>query len=150
MKLNTRHFGEIEINEEKIIYFDEGIPSFEYIKRFIIISNPNPQIPFQWLQAVDDPNIAFVIANPFLFNEKYEFDIPDKIKKQLNIQNPKEVEVYSIAVVPDDIQNMTINLQAPIIINTSNNKAKQIILDNEKYPIRYYLFKPLNVYGGEK
>ena len=65
MKLKTKHFGEIEIDESKIIHFPTGIIAFEEQKRFFIIDNPDENIPFSWLQSVDDPDLAFVIINPF-------------------------------------------------------------------------------------
>ncbi|SKC55893.1 flagellar assembly protein FliW [Maledivibacter halophilus] len=140
MKLNTRHFGEIQIDESKIIHFNEGLLGFEKIKKYAVINNPDPEVPFCWLQSVDKPDLAFVIANPFLFINNYEFDIPDKIVKELELKDHKELIIYSIAVVPESIEEMTLNLRGPIIINWENKRAKQIVLESNKYPLKYKIF----------
>ena len=149
MILDTKHFGKIEIDESQIITFEKGLLGFESIKRYIFIRNENEDIPFHWLQAVDKPEPAFVITIPFLFKENYEFDIPKKIIEQLEIEKKDDIVVYSIAVVPDDIQKTTINLQGPLIINTNNKKGKQIILDREDYGLKYCIFKE-TVYAMQK
>ncbi len=141
MILNTRHFGKIEIDSEQILTFEDGLLGFESIRRYILIQNPDKEIPFHWLQAVDDPDLAFVVTIPFLFKEDYAFDIPDKVIKQLEIKNQEDVVVYSIAVVPEDIKKMTINLQGPLIINGKNKKGKQIVLDDNTYSLKYRIFQ---------
>jgi len=141
MILNTRHFGKIEIDPEQILTFEEGLLGFESIRRYVLIPNPDKEVPFHWLQAVDDPDLAFVVTIPFLFKEDYEFDIPDKVIKQLEIEKQEDVVVYSIAVVPEDIRKMTINLQGPLIINGKNKKGKQIVLDDNTYSLKYRIFQ---------
>jgi len=143
MKLNTKHFGEIEINEENIISFPEGIPAFENVKRYVMIENPNPELPFNWLQGVDEPSLAFVIVNPFLFKEDYEFDIPQTTIDALSIEGQQDIFICCIVTVPQNVAETTMNLKAPIIINNKNNKGKQIVLDSEKYEIKYKVFKKL-------
>lgn len=143
MILNTRHFGEIEIDENNIIDFPNGILAFEDIKKYIVINNPNDDIPFQWLQSVDNPDLAFVIANPYLFVKEYEFDIPEKVINKLKIENPKDIMIYSIAVVPEELKDMTINLKAPIVININKKLGKQIVLENDKFQLKYKIFKEI-------
>ena len=75
MKIDTRNFGKIEIEEEKVISFPDGIPGFQDEKRFVIINNPDKENPFQWLQSVNNPNLAFVIINPFFIKPNYDLDI---------------------------------------------------------------------------
>lgn len=142
MILNTKHFGEIEIKDDRIITFEEGLLGFEDIKRYTIILNPEDNIPFHWLQSVDEPNLAFVITNPFLFKEDYSFDIPDKVVDQLEIKDKEDVAVFSIAVVPENMEEMTINLRGPIIINSEQQKGKQIVLEGAEIPLKYHIFKP--------
>ncbi len=147
MKLKTRHFGEIEINEEDILVFDDGILGFEDSKKYIIINNPDPKVPFMWLQGVDEPELAFVITDPFLFVKDLEFDIPDRTVEELAAEKPQDIVVYSIAVVPEDIKEMTINLKGPIVINGINKKAKQIVLENDKYSLKHKIFSDLEKTG---
>jgi len=143
MLLNTKHFGEIEIEEDKIIMFQDGLLGFEDIKKYTIILNSDKDVPFHWLQAVDEPNLAFVITNPFLFKQDYSFDIPDKILEQLEILEKQDVAVFSIAVVPEEMEKMTINLRGPLVINVEKQKGKQLVLDGEGYDLKYYIFQLL-------
>lgn len=141
MLLNTRHFGEIEIDENNIIQFDEGLLGFEYVKQYIIVENPDPELPFHWLQAVDEPWLAFVITSPFLFKPDYAFDIPDRIAQQLELERSEDVTVYSIAVVPENIQNMTINLSGPVLINMEKKKGRQVVIESNEYPTKFFIFQ---------
>ena len=140
MKLDTKHFGEIEIDEEKIISFPEGIPGFEDQKRFVIINNHDSENPFDWLQAVDKGNLSFVVINPFLVKPDYDFVLSQSVEEKLKIENEKDVAVYTIAVIPEDIKKITINLLGPVIINVKEKLGKQIILNDERYSTKYYIF----------
>lgn len=143
MIINTMHFGEVEIDEKTIINFEEGLPGFDNIKRFVILSNIEDDTPFRWLQAVDCEHPAFAVISPFEINEGYEFDIDKTTEEILEIKNPSEVAVYSIVVIPEDITKMTANLKAPLIINTANNKGRQMIMDNSPYEVRHYILDEL-------
>ncbi len=147
MKLNTRHFGEIEINENEIIYFPYGLLAFENVKKYILINNPDPSIPFQWLQSVDEPELAFVVTNPFLFVQDYEFDIPEKVINKLEIEKQEDIMIYSIAVVPEDIKDITINLRGPIILNVLIKRGMQIVLDNDEYSLKHKIFEDIKKTG---
>lgn len=141
MKLNTKNFGELEIDEEKIITFPEGLPGFEGEKQFIIINNEDEENPFQWLQSVSNPELAFVIINPFLVFSDYDINIPRIVQDKLNIEDEKDIAVYSIVVVPKDLKKMTANLLGPIIINVNERLGKQVILDDSRYTTKHYIFQ---------
>jgi len=137
--IKTRNFGEVEVKKEKIIYFDYGVIAFEEMKRFFIIESGQEDLPFCWLQSVDAGDLAFVLLNPFLFKPDYEFEIPEGVIKELAIEEKEDVAVFSIVVVPEDINKITANLLAPVIINTKNLKGKQIILNDKKYTTKHYI-----------
>ncbi|MDK2800252.1 MAG: flagellar assembly factor FliW [Clostridiales bacterium] len=149
MQLNTRHFGLIEIDENKIIDFPEGIPGFQDIKKFVILSSDDKGSPFQWLQAVDNPDLAFVVIDPRFFRPEYVVDVNDAEIEILNIQDPTNVLIYAIVVVPEDISKMTANLKAPVLINTENNRGKQIVMDKDDYKVKHYIMEELKKSGGE-
>lgn len=141
MKLITKHFGEIEINEDGIIIFEDGIPGFGHVKKYVMIKNPNPELPFNWLQGVDEPNLVFVIVNPFLFKEDYEFDIPQGTIEDLCIESVEDILICCLVTVPENIADTTMNLKAPLIINTKSKKGKQLVLETDEYEIKYKIFK---------
>ncbi|MEJ8552654.1 flagellar assembly protein FliW [Tepidibacter sp. Z1-5] len=137
MKLSTKYFGEIDIDDSEIINFEGGMPGFEYLTKFIIIREEGSAIDY--LQSIKE-DITFPIINPFLVNKEYEFKIPDNTIKKLDIEKQEDVEVYTIVVIPENIKEMRTNLQGPIIINNKSKKGKQLILD-ERYPLRYMIFE---------
>jgi len=143
MLLKTRHFGEIEVDDEKIITFDAGLPGFEELKDFLIIEGSDDTSPFKWLQCVSDPQIAFAIANPFMIVRDYDFEISDEDAARLGIEKGEDIAVYAIVVVPENPERMTMNLKAPLIINSRNRKGAQIILDTDKYTVRHYILDEL-------
>ncbi|NMB34484.1 MAG: flagellar assembly protein FliW [Clostridium sp.] len=143
MLLKTKHFAEIEIDEEKIIHFDEGILGFEGVKRYAVLYEGCENSPFRWLQGVDDGQLAFAVADPFMIFDDYDIELPDEAVKALEIQNPQEVMLLSILVVPEDISQISINLKAPVVINTKNRQGMQVVLDTDRYSVRHYIVEEL-------
>ena len=143
MVLQTRYFGELEIGESDMFHFRHGVPGFEEVKRFILIDNEQEGSPFKWLQGVDEPKPAFVIIDPFAIRKDYEVKLDDEVLRELDINEAGTVSVYCIVVVPDDISKMTVNLQAPLIINTASHKGRQLILDTDRYGVRHYILEEL-------
>ncbi len=143
MLIKTKHFGEIEVDQEKILVFEEGLPGFENVKKFVLLDTDDPESPFKWLQSIDNPELAFAIVNPFMICRSYDFEIDDNAVEALGIRKAEDVVVYSIVVVPEDISKMTMNLKAPLIINARNNKGMQIVLDTDKYGVRHYILEEL-------
>ncbi len=143
MRLKTKHFDEIEIDEEKIIYFKDGIPGFEEIKKYIVLFDGDENSPFRWLQAVDDGQLAFAVADPFMIVNDYDIEIPQEVVDVLEIQSPVDVMILSILVVPEDLSKISMNLKAPIVINTKNKMGMQVVLDTDRYSVRHYIVEEL-------
>jgi flagellar assembly factor FliW len=148
MELTTKHFGLIEIDEKGIISFPEGIPGFEDVKKFVLLGNASQDNPFQWLQSVDKPDLAFIIIDPKVFRPDYIVDVDDNKVEILEINHIEKVLVYAIVVIPEDVRKMTANLAAPVLINTMNNLGKQVTLEKGNYMIRHYILDELERMGG--
>lgn len=144
MKIKTKYHGEITIDERQIIHFENGLPGFLEEKQFVILPLTDNQI-YLILQSIQTPEIAFVITNPFFFYKDYEFKLEDGVVEQLGIKEPGDVQVLNILTIHDPFEKTTINLQAPIIINTKNNRAKQVILNYDHYTTREPLFQKTEV-----
>lgn len=136
MIINTGYFGEIDIDESEILHMEEGMLGFELLKDYALIKDE--EIFLEWLQSTEE-EIAFAVADPYLITKDYEFEIPEKVLEKLDIQSPEEVAVRTVVIIPEDIQKIRTNLQAPIIINKKNKTAMQIILD-DSYPMRYEFY----------
>ncbi|WP_058485991.1 flagellar assembly protein FliW [Defluviitalea phaphyphila] len=144
MRLKTKNFGEIEINEEKIITFEDGIPGFENYKKYLLITDKeDKESPFCWLQSVEDGDLAFALINPYSFCPDYSPNIEEKQIKKLGEIKEGSYIIYSIVVIPEDIKSMTANLKAPIIINIETKKAMQVICENEEYKIKHSVYDEL-------
>ena len=127
MKINTNYFGELEVDENEILEFEKGMLGFEELKKFVIIKDS--EIFIEWLQSIEDTT-SFAIMDPFVADNNYSFELPDKIMEQLDIKSKEDVMIRTVVIIPEDITKIRTNLQAPIIINAKLKKAMQIILDD--------------------
>lgn len=140
MKFDTTRFGEIEIENEDIIVFSEGLPGFEEEKQFVLIPYDQSS-PFFFLQSVQAKELAFLLISPFDFCAEYSFELDDGIVDELEIAAENDIVVYSIVTMHgSEIKKMTANLLAPVVINIKNKKARQVVLDNTKFTTRYNIF----------
>ena len=135
MKISTSRFGKIEINKDEIITFEDGLLGFEYYHSYIIL-NTDENSPFRWLQCVDDGNLAFVIVEPLSFMFEYDLEISDSDAERIDLKKAEDAVLYVIVSIPENPQDMTANLQGPIVVNASNRKARQVISNNSKHSIK--------------
>ncbi len=125
MKINTRQFGEIDFNPEIMINFNSGIFGFENLKNYLLIKAEDDF--FYWLNSVEEPEIAFPMIGVRVIDDKYPLE--------------NDNEAFGIVTMNPDILKISINLKAPVYINQTNKTGFQKILDTEKYPVNYNLFK---------
>ncbi|WP_164668084.1 flagellar assembly protein FliW [Virgibacillus doumboii] len=132
MIIQTKYLGEMEIEESNAIKFPSGLPGFIDETDFVLLGLPGNPI-FKVLQSTRTPNLAFIAANPYHFYEDYVIDLDDSIIENLQIRNDKEVVVLTIVTLKDPFENSTMNLKAPIIINSQKQRGKQYILNVDHY-----------------
>ena len=137
MLINTKFLGEVEIKESEIVSFNQGLPGFPEYKQFILLSL-DADLPLALLQSTEEATIGFVIAFPFAFKQDYTFELSEEDKEDLHIEKEEEVLTYSIVTLQETFADSTINLLAPVIINTNKKLGKQIVLqDSKAYPLRF-------------
>lgn len=140
MLVDTKHFGKIEVDKEHVNTFDEGIFGFSEYHKFTIIHENDI---FCWLQSIEDKDIVLpMICTPLVFPD-YAPEVNDEMILRIGDLKEEDLLLYTIIVVPTDIEKMTTNLKAPIIINTKTKKGIQVILDSDKYEIKHNLYEPL-------
>lgn len=128
--VETSRFGTIEVEESSIIEFVSPILGFDHVKKYVLLDHAENS-PFKWLQAIDDPTLAFVTTNPKFFGIPYEFALPTEAAAQLQVAQAEDVVVLTIVNVPaDNPAKMTANLLAPVVINQQNFKAAQVVLQD--------------------
>ena len=140
MELETTFHGTRGFREEDIIYFKKGIPGFENLKKYIIFDVEDNEV-FSVLQSIEDKDIGIIVVSPFSWIKDYEFNIDKETEERLNITSPEDVLVLNTVTLGSKLENITINLRAPLIINTKNKSGEQLILSEEKYAIKHPLFK---------
>jgi flagellar assembly factor FliW len=136
--VQTVNFGSLEIPENKILTFKEGLPGFPQIHRFTIIELDELK-PFKYLQSLDEPPISLFIINPFLLDPNYEFRLTDPDMEDVHSTNSAELAVYAVATIPEDPNGATINFMAPLVINNKERCGKQVILHESKYSVQHPL-----------
>jgi flagellar assembly factor FliW len=139
MRISTKFFGELEVQDKDVITFRDGIPGFKEHIRYALIHDMDSD--FSYLQSVDDKSVCFIIVPPAVIVGNYDIEISEAAVEELNIDNEEDISLYTILTVPEDISSMTTNLKAPIIINRRNNKGKQEILDDDRYEIKHKVIK---------
>lgn len=146
MKIQTKYHGEVEISEQEIWEFPNGIPGFLDEKQFVILNFPENDV-FYILQSITNPSLGFVITNPFAFFKDYDFKIDESSIDQLELESEADVLVQVILTVQDPFESTTANLQAPLIMNIRNRKAKQLILTETSYKTKHAIM-PAKVQKG--
>ena len=141
MKISTTRFGEIDAAEEKIITMPAGMPGFSDRKRYVIFDREEAY-PLYWYQSVDDPSLAFIIINPYLFKPDYLVNMESVLKEMSWEGAGKEaLKVYVVVNASNKTpEEITANLLGPIIINTQSNEAVQVVLYNSLYTHKYPIF----------
>ena len=139
-KVITSRFGEIEVDEKKVVQFKDGIPAFEDEHEFVILPYEE-ESPYYFMQSLKSPDLAFLLTIPFLFFQDYTFEVDDATIKELDIKNQEDVFYYAMVTIPNgSIRYMTANLVAPIILNAATMKAKQVVLEKSNYTTKHRLF----------
>lgn len=139
MIINTSYFGEINIDDKEIIYFEQGLPGFSDESEFVLLSFDQP-LAFQVLQSVKTESLAFIVVFPFDFKHDYKVDLNDQIIEQLKIQLEDDVLVLSIVTLKEQLEASTTNLQAPVVINRHARLGKQYIIHQSEYTTKEHIF----------
>jgi flagellar assembly factor FliW len=132
MRINTSRFGEIEVEDESVVYMAEGMLGFTEYRKFVLIRH-NEGSPFLWYQAVEEPNLAFVIVDPFTFFPDYEVLLSREDLDALQATELGNLAVFSVVVIPENPEDMTANLRGPVLINVEKKTARQVVLNDERY-----------------
>lgn len=142
MLIETKYSGELEIDENSIVTFEQGIPSFETETRFILLPFSSEPSPFYVLQSVETPGLALVVMTPFSFFPDYEVKLSDQTLEDLQIEDEKDVALLVVLTLKDTLETSTANLRGPVVINSKKQLGKQIALSQPDLHTRHAL-KPV-------
>jgi flagellar assembly factor FliW len=141
MEITTKLFGRVEFSGDSVIVLEEGLIGISEKKRFLLIEKED-FLPFSYLQSIDDPNLVLIVINPFMVEKSYQFYIHEDDLKAIDVQSPEDFQLLSVVIFAPRLEDIKVNLKAPVIINIHNKKAKQVILLNEDYSVSEPLIKP--------
>lgn len=146
MEVRTKLFGDIVVEEEKIIHFEKGIIGFPDMRDFTLLydSSEEGDRSISWLQSVEEAALALPVVNPLLFHEGYSPVIEDEFLKPLGSCGDEDLLAFVTLTVPTDIEKMSVNLRAPIIINANTRKACQIIVETGDWPVKYPVYEKIS------
>ncbi|MFB6356449.1 MAG: flagellar assembly protein FliW [bacterium] len=148
MKIDSKPYGEIEVDSSKIVNIEGGLFGFEDHEEFVIIGKKEEQ-PFEWLQAVDDSTLAFVMVQPLVVRPNYELSLLQEDLYSIGAESTDDIIPYLLLVVPDDPQEMTANLKGPVIINQENLQGKQVINQIDEYGVRHKVLQEMEESGSD-
>lgn len=139
MILRNKVLGEIEVKDDAVLYLPDGLLGFEDLKRFILLEVEEFQ-PFMWLLSVEEPNLGFAVSDPRLFfPERYDLPMSDADRDTLDLQPGDTISVFVVVSVADGGRRITANLKGPVVLNTRNRLAKQVVVYSPSYSVRQQL-----------
>jgi flagellar assembly factor FliW len=149
MEINSKLFGKIEYTDENIINFEEGLIGISDKQHFILVEKDDFK-PFSYLQSVDEGSFVLVVINPLMVESDYKFDIyrDDLYSVGLTNNDPESFSLMAIVILAPKLENITVNLKAPVLINIHTKQAKQVILQNDDYGVEEPLLRPTTPVSG--
>jgi len=143
MNITTKLFGEIEIDESKKITFPQGIIGFPELRDFLLIHDSESDGGIRWMQSIQEPAFALPVIDPLAICPDYNPSIEDELLKPLGAVEEENTLVLVTITVPHEIEKMTVNLKAPIVINGENRAACQLIVDDDQYAVKFPIYEIL-------
>ena len=141
MKLTTRIFGEVEIEDSKIINFPNGIIGFPDLTRFTLIHDEEEETgTIKWLQSIEEPGFAMPVIDPLVVCPDYNPEVDKNIIQDIGDLKDEDILVLVTVTVPHDLTKMTVNLMGPFIINAEERKGVQAIVENSDYPVKFPIY----------
>ena len=145
MHIDTTRFGVVDVSPDAVITTPQGLVGFPSARCFALIEH-EPGHPFQWLQSLDDPSLAFLVIDPYRFFPDYEVEMSEDKAETLGIRDSGETQVLTTVTIRRSSGEVTTNLLGPLVVGLSTRRAVQVVLDGDRYTTRHLLsrFRPVN------
>ena len=145
MQIKTKVFGEIIIDDDKIIHFPKGIIGFPDLTEFTLVHDEEKGTDsIHWLQSIQEPAFAMPVMDPLIVCPDYNPEADDELLNILGEIVPEELLVLVTVTVPKDLTQMSVNLKGPIVINAAEKKALQVIVEGDEYQVKFPIYDILN------
>ncbi|MGL4388709.1 MAG: flagellar assembly protein FliW [Brevinema sp.] len=137
--IKTKDFGDIEVSQATLVTFKKPIFGFEHLKEFYVIPLQEPE-QFTVLQSKEDISVSFTMTQPNMFLSDYVLDINDDDAALLEFEQHEDLYDFAFVTIPENIEEITMNILGPIIINKKNGLAIQTISNCAYYTTTCRLF----------
>ena len=136
MKLETRLLGTIEYEQEEVLTFPNGLPSFEDEHKFLLLPIEGSGGGLLCLQSVTTPALSFLMMNPFSLDPSYTPVLQPKEREEMEVSRDQELCFYVLCALKRPVERSTVNLKCPIVLNPDRKLGCQVILDTQEYAMR--------------
>ncbi|HWR41474.1 MAG TPA: flagellar assembly protein FliW [Patescibacteria group bacterium] len=139
MLIQSARLGEMEVSDEAVVQFPNGLPGFREMRSFAFIPF-GPDSPFSYLQSTADADLMFIVLETFAVFPDYTFEVDDAVAAELGFSLDNAPQTFSIVTIPDQLDQMTANLVAPLLVNWRDRLAVQYVLEQTKYSVKQRIF----------
>ncbi|QQE10705.1 flagellar assembly protein FliW [Planctomycetota bacterium] len=138
MMINTSRFGEMEVDDNRVITFEKGLLGFPKYRHYVLIEAGQDSF-FWWLQSIELPELAFVVTDPSLFVPTYRVPLREEQMRDMGMESVDDAQVFVIVNKRDNV--LTGNLQGPLVINVSQRTGEQLVLSDRRFTTRVPLIE---------
>ncbi len=150
MLVKTKFFGEVDLPEEKIVTLERGLIGLGDYTRFTILYDcEKEETNISWFQSIEEPWLAMPVIKPWIVKEDYNPVVEDELLSHIGELTEENLVILLTMNVPPNLKEMSVNLKAPIIINSDTRKGAQIVVENEDYEVKYKIYELLKARRGE-
>lgn len=139
MHITTSRFGVLDAIDDQLVEIESGLLGFPQITSYVRVPVADAE-GWVWLQAIEDPDLAFLAIDAFLFFPDYDLVLPTADATALDVQTPEEVEVLALVTLNRDesggLEAITANLLGPLVVNNRTHGARQVVLSDSEYTTR--------------
>jgi flagellar assembly factor FliW len=132
--LTSHILGDLEIPEEQMLFMPDGLLGFPTCTRFALL--PAGRDGYFWLHSVEEPTVAFLIVDPFMYFDGYAVDLAGPMLQRLDATTPADVNVFAIVTLANGADAATANLQGPLVFNVATRHGMQAVIQDSLYGVR--------------
>ena len=137
MQIETTRFGLVTVADDQLLTFPKGLIGLAELTRFALLPGPDNEADndsFYWMQALDDPEVAFLVTDPNAFFKDYDVPVREETQQDLQLADTKDGRLLVICNRVG--QWLTGNLLGPLVINTSSRVGEQVVITEKKWTCR--------------
>jgi len=135
--------GPVEVAEDQLTTFVTPLLGFPQLKRWLFYQTQAG--PTYWIQSVEDPKVGFCVLAPFQAGLDPDIELGSEDVGDIGAKDVSDIDVFTMVVLDKDPSQRRTNLRAPILVCRNTRMAKQVVLQDTRLPIKFFLrdLKPI-------